>query len=190
MKFNKLIKKRRLTDYLIYLVVILAGVIADQVTKLIVVKHLKPIKDIPVIKFGDTEVFNFTYWENEGAAFGILENAPWVFNTVSVIAIIAMLLYLFLGHANSTLEAVAVGMMIAGGLGNMIDRVCLKYVVDFLYFKLINFAIFNVADSFVCIGAGLLILAAILDICKESRALKEKKAKEAAANEEAGGKEE
>ena len=176
MNFKNLIKKRKLSEYILYVVVVLAGIIADQVSKLLVVKLLKPINDIPVIKFGDTEVFNFTYHENRGAAFGMLENAPWVFNTISTIAIIAMLIYLFSGNSTSKLEAIAVGMMIAGGIGNMIDRICLKYVVDFLYFKLINFAIFNVADSLVCVGAGLLILAAILDICKESRELKSKKA--------------
>lgn len=179
MDFKKLVKRKKLTDYLIYGIVILAGIIADQVTKLIAVKYLQPIEDVPVIKFGDTEVFNFTYVENSGAAFGMLKDAPWVFNTISIVAVIAMLAYLFLGHSNSRLEAIAIGMMIAGGIGNMIDRICLKYVVDFLYFKLINFAVFNVADSFVCVGAGLLILAAILDICKEVRKNKEKQEEKA-----------
>jgi len=65
-------------------------------------------------------------------------------------------------------------MIISGGIGNMIDRTLLGYVVDFIDFRLINFAVFNGADSFVCVGAGILILALILDIIKESRKRDEK----------------
>ena len=65
-------------------------------------------------------------------------------------------------------------MIISGGIGNMIDRIALGYVVDFIDFTLIDFAVFNGADSFVCVGAGLLILALILDIVKEQKAEKEK----------------
>jgi signal peptidase II len=66
-------------------------------------------------------------------------------------------------------------MVVSGGIGNMIDRIGLGYVVDFIDFRLINFAVFNGADSFVCVGAGLLMLALIRDLIAES-----KKAKEAA----------
>ena len=86
-----------------------------------------------------------------------------------------MLGYLFLGHSNSKLEAIGLAMLISGGIGNMIDRLALKYVVDFLYFELIDFPVFNGADSFVCVGAGILILALVLEIIKESKALKSNK---------------
>ena len=68
----------------------------------------------------------------------------------------------------------------AGGVGNMIDRVSLKYVVDFIDFRLIDFAVFNVADSFVCVGAGFLALWVILDSIREEKA---KKAAAAVQNE-------
>ena len=55
----------------------------------------------------------------------------------------------------------------------MIDRIALEYVVDFLYFKLINFAIFNVADAFVCVGAGLMVLSVVLEMIEEIRSKKE-----------------
>ena len=61
----------------------------------------------------------------------------------------------------------------------MIDRIALRYVVDFIDFRLINFAVFNGADSFVCVGAGLMVLALIREIIAESRAEKEKKEKAA-----------
>ncbi len=166
---NKLVKRKPLKDYIIFVLIILFGILFDQVTKIIAVKFLEPIDTLPIIKFGSTEVFNFTYVENTGAAFGMLKNAPWVFNTISVIGITVMLAYLFLGHTESMLAGISLAMVISGGIGNMIDRISLGYVVDFLHFSLINFAVFNVADSFVCVGAGMLILALILELRKEMK---------------------
>ena len=175
MDLNKLFKRRTLKDYILYISIIATGIILDQVTKLLAVKFLQPVGSVPLIKIGGTEIINLTYVENTGAAFGMLKNAPWVFNTVSVVAIILMLGYLFLGHSASTLEAISISMFVSGGIGNMIDRATLHYVVDFIDFRLINFAVFNGADSFVCVGAGLLVLAMILEIRKETKAAKEEK---------------
>ena len=88
---------------------------------------------------------------------------------VSTVMIIALSLYLYLGHAESRLYGISLAMIVSGGIGNMIDRIALGYVVDMIDFTLIDFAVFNGADSFVCVGAGLLILALILDIIKESK---------------------
>ena len=87
----------------------------------------------------------------------------------STVMIIAMALYLYLGHSENKLYEISIAMIISGGIGNMIDRIVLGYVVDFIDFRLINFAVFNGADSFVCVGAGMLSLALILDIIKESK---------------------
>lgn len=181
MKLQDLFKKRTLADYITYASILVGGIIIDQITKLLAVKYLMPVGSVPLIKIGNVQVLNLTYVENTGAAFGMLKNAPWVFNTVSVIAIIAMLAYLFLGHAESKLSGIALSMLISGGLGNMIDRVSLHYVVDFIDFRLINFAVFNGADSFVCVGAGLLVLALILEMKDEMK--KEALAKKASASE-------
>ena len=82
--------------------------------------------------------------------------------------IVALSVYLFYPKRQSTqLFAIGTALVISGGIGNMIDRVALGYVVDFLNFELINFAIFNVADSFVCVGAGLMVLSLLIDIIKE-----------------------
>lgn len=175
MDFTKLFKKKTLKDYIIYAAVILGGIAIDQITKLLAIRYLEPVGSVPLIKFGETEVLNLTYVENTGAAFGMLKNAPWVFNTISVIAIIVMLGYLFLGHSGSLLEAVSVSMLVSGGIGNMIDRSTLHYVVDFIDFRLINFAVFNGADTFVCVGAGLLVLAMIIELRREMEAERAKK---------------
>ena len=176
MNLQKLFKKKTLCDYVTYAAILIVGIVIDQLTKWLAVKYLMPIGSIPVIKFGNVQVFNFTYVENKGAAFGMLKNAPWVFNTISVVAIIIMLAYLFLGHAESKLSGIAISMLISGGIGNMIDRATLHYVVDFLDFRLINFAVFNGADSFVCVGAGLLVLALIIEMKNEMKKEKEAKA--------------
>ncbi len=185
MKLQDLFKKKTLADYIMYVAIIIAGITVDQITKLLAVKYLMPVGSVPLIKFGDVQVLNLTYVENTGAAFGMLKNAPWVFNTISVVAIIVMLGYLFLGHAESKLSGIALSMLVCGGIGNMIDRATLHYVVDFIDFRLINFAVFNGADSFVCVGAGLLILALILEMKDEMK--KEALTKAASNNDKGDG---
>ena len=161
----KLYVKKSYKDYVLYSVIIAVGIFLDWLTKFLSVKFLKPIGKRPIIE----GVIQLRYLENTGAAFGMMKNAPWIFNTVSVVTIIAMSAYLYLGHAENNLYAVASAMIVSGGIGNMIDRVSLKYVVDFIDFRLIDFAVFNGADSFICVGAGLLILALVIDVVKEYR---------------------
>ena len=160
-----MIKKMKPYMYVMYAAIIAAGILIDQITKLIAVKFLMPIDDFPLWE----GVFHFNYHENRGAAFGMMADSRWVFMIISTLAISALILFLFFGRAESRLSGIAIAMIISGGIGNMIDRIALEYVVDFLYFKLIDFAIFNVADSFVCVGAGLLILSLILEILRDSK---------------------
>ena len=171
-KLKELLKKaykpKSPTDYLIYTIVIAVGIILDQLTKWLSIKYLMTVGTVPIIK----NVLHLTYVENTGAAFGMLKDHRWVFIIVSTVAILAFIAYLYLGHADSALSGIAFAMIISGGIGNMIDRIALGYVVDFIDFRLINFAVFNGADSFVCVGAGLLILALILEIAKESKKAK------------------
>ena len=174
MKIKELLKgafvKKRPIDYIMYLSIIVGGIAVDQLTKWLITLNFGYGETIQLIK----GVLHLTYVTNPGAAFGMLENAPWVFNTFSVIAILALSLYLFLGRATGKLYEISVSLIIAGGIGNMIDRVSLGYVVDFIDFTRVYFpGIFNGADSFVCVGAGLMMLALIRDIIAESRAMKE-----------------
>lgn len=159
------IKKKRPIDYILYSVVIIAGVVIDQLSKWLCVEFLKPKGSVPIIK----DVIHLTYVENRGMAFGLMADARWVFMVTSVIMIVAMGLYLYLGMCENKLYWISVAMVVSGGIGNMIDRVALGYVVDFIDFTLIDFAVFNGADSFVCIGAGMLVLALVLDIVKEAK---------------------
>ena len=170
---KKLYKKRSPVDYILYSSIILGGILLDQLTKWLSVKFLTAVNTFPLIK----GVLHLTYVENTGAAFGMLKNHRWVFILISTVTIAAFILYLYLGHAESRLYGIAFSMIISGGIGNMIDRVALGYVVDFIDFRLINFAVFNVADSFVCVGAGLMILSLILELKREAALAKDKKEK-------------
>ncbi|MBQ7387704.1 MAG: signal peptidase II [Clostridia bacterium] len=172
MKINgkeiEIFKKKRAVDYVIYSLVIVVGIILDQLSKLLVVKHIPLDTTVPLIK----DVLHMTHIRNDGAAFGMLDDHRWIFIAISTVTIIALAFYLYLGHAQNNLYAVSIAMIISGGIGNMIDRLVLGYVVDFIDFRAFDFWkwIFNGADSFVCIGAGMLILALILDIIKEYKA--------------------
>ena len=167
---NKIFKKKSPADYILYSSIIALGILLDQITKYLTSSFMELYQSIPIIK----DVIHITYVQNTGAAFGMMKDSRWVFMISSTVMIIALLLYLYLGHAENRLYGASMAMIISGGIGNMIDRIALGYVVDFIDFTLIDFAVFNGADSFVCVGAGLLILALILDIVKEQKAEKEK----------------
>lgn len=167
-------KKLKAIYYVIYSAVILGGIGLDQLSKFLAVKLLAPVESVPLWE----GVLHLTYVENRGAAFGMLADHRWVFMSISSVAIIAIALYLYSGRNTSKLYTAALMMIVSGGIGNMIDRIALGYVIDFIDFALIDFAVFNIADSIVCIGAGLLILSLVLDIIKEAKAEKEKKASE------------
>jgi len=150
---------------------VMAGVIViDQLTKLWTVKGLVHIgasyKLIP-------GVLHFTYVRNRGAGMGILADHRWVFMTVSCIAIAAIIGFIIWKRPSDKLLITSLALIAGGGVGNMIDRIALGYVVDMINVECIDFYVFNVADSAVCIGCAVMILYMILD---EVREYKKKKA--------------
>ena len=165
---------------IIAVVLILVGVGLDQLTKYLVVSNMALHESIDIIP----GVFRFTYIQNDGAAFGSLDNARWVFMILSTVAIIGILAYMFWKKPQNKLMLSALILIVSGGIGNMIDRIALGYVIDFLdfcAFPKVWMWVFNVADSFVCIGAGLLILWLVLDMIRD---YKKEKAKRAQATSE------
>lgn len=148
--------------------------VLDQITKVFAVSFLADRGSVDVIP----GVFRFTYVENRGAAFGSFSDQRWVFMVISTVAIIALLIYLWKFRPDSILACSALSMIIGGGIGNMIDRVFLGYVVDFLdfcAFPNLWIWVFNIADAFVCVGAGMLILYLVLEMVKDFKAEKAKK---------------
>lgn len=181
---------------LIWLLVIAGVIILDQGSKALVMYGLgldEVGESIPIIK----NVFHFTHVRNTGAAFGMLgaENERWIFIVISTIGIVALLVYLWKFRPESKWACSALAMIIGGGIGNMIDR-CFRvgevrgesrhYVFDFLDFcafpDLWKWT-FNVADAFVCVGAGILMVWCIWSFVVELK--NDKKKKLAAENEAA-----
>ena len=147
------------------LVITAAAVLLDQITKLLVVQNIAE----GTFAQGLKGVFRLTYIENKGAAFGILSEHRWIFMVLSVIAIAAILFYLWKEKPQSMLVRLSLGMILGGGIGNMIDRIFRGAVVDFIDLEFMRFYVFNVADSFVCIGCALLILYLILSEIREDK---------------------
>ena len=150
---------------LFWILITVGVVILDQFTKWLAVEYLIPIGTFPIIK----DALHLTYVENPGAAFGMMQNSRWIFLLVSTVAIIAIIIYLIKFATKNKLALLSLAFILGGGIGNMIDRVALGYVVDFIDFRLINFAVFNVADSFVCVGAALLIIYVLFIEGKENK---------------------
>ena len=151
--------------HVIALITVITGIILDQVSKLMVVKYMTYGKTVTLIPY----LFDFTYVTNRGMAFGMLSDKRWIFMTVSIIAIVALIIYSVFTLARSNMLYVfGISMIVSGGIGNMIDRIAMGHVIDFIEFAFVDFATFNVADSFVCIGAFVFAIAFIADIIKES----------------------
>ena len=178
-------------------------VVLDQLSKYLIVSHFGMIEQIYVqnIEIGAMDVIlgkiqpmeiipgvlNFRLILNDGAALGMLDNARWVFLILSTVAIIAVLVYMFWKKPKNPLLLVALTLVTGGGIGNMIDRIWLGYVVDFIdfcAFPKLWMWVFNFADSCVTVGAAILALWMILDFVKESKAQKAAKAAMAVAAED------
>ena len=110
-----------------------------------------------------TSFFDLVRYHNEGSAFGFLNDAggwqKWFFNGISIVAS-AVIIYLLKKHTNEKLFCAGLALVLGGAVGNLYDRISLGYVVDFLNFHLSNhyWPAFNVADSAICVGVGLLLL--------------------------------
>ena len=140
-------------------------ILADQVTKSLAIRYLKG-NDPYVIING---VLELTYVENTGAAFGMMKGMRNIFLFLAPIVSVVLFIYLVKISENARMKAMisCFIFIIAGALGNFIDRLRLSYVVDFIYFKLIDFPVFNVADIYVTCSSILLILLLIFKYKEE-----------------------
>lgn len=140
-------KQNKLTIWISGVITVLVLVLLDQYTKILAVKHLKDQMDIPIF----TDIFELSYVENRGAAFGMMQNKQtfFIITTVLVIGVILFLFHTMPMEKRFLPIRATIIFIVAGAIGNFIDRVSQGFVVDFLYFKLINFPVFNVADIYV-----------------------------------------
>lgn len=157
---------------LILLILIVLIVCADQLTKWLAVIYLGNEGSSAEVIPG---ILNFTYVKNDGAAFGMLDGHRWVFMVLSSVAIAALLIFLWRKPPQSMLCKISIAFLIGGGIGNMIDRTLLGYVIDFIdfcAFPSLWVWVFNVADAFVTVGTGLLMFYLIREMIRDSRAEK------------------
>lgn len=148
--------------YALYLLAIIVLVTIDQFSKYLITQNLfDGVKEIVLIK----DFFNITNVKNYGAGFSILQNQTIFLIVVTFIAL-GFVTYLLLKSKNSeSLNRVCYILIIGGALGNLIDRLTLGYVIDFLDFYIFgyDFPVFNLADSFLTIGCILLIISILLE---------------------------
>lgn len=150
----------------IFSIIVALGLMVDQATKLYVDRAMALHQSIPVID----GLFSFTYLRNRGAAFSFLSDASWrlpFFIGITLVAAIVIVVALKKMRDDQKLAQVALAMIFSGAIGNLIDRVRLGEVIDFLdvYWKNHHWPAFNVADSLICVGVALVAL----DMFKEER---------------------
>ncbi|MDD4914805.1 MAG: signal peptidase II [Methylococcales bacterium] len=140
----------------------LLTLLLDQASKLLVDSSMRLYESIPLSPF-----FNLTYVHNTGAAFSLLSEAGgwqrWLFAALAIIMSSVIGVWLWRLKPHETRMAIALSLVLGGAVGNLIDRIAYGYVIDFLdvYYRTWHWPAFNVADSAICIGVGLMILDGI-----------------------------
>ena len=159
-KNNPLIK-----THILYSAVFILLILADRLTKQWAVLELMD-GDIAVWD----GVLRFHYLENRGAAWGLFENAFWLFYIITAVAVVIMA-YFYARipfKKRYTLLRFLMVLLCAGAVGNFIDRALYHYVIDFIYFELINFPVFNIADCYVTVSVILLVFSLFFIYNKDS----------------------
>ncbi|MFV3012248.1 signal peptidase II [Clostridium botulinum] len=139
------------------IIVLILGIFLDRISKIWALNTLASGKDIVVIK----NLFTFSYLENRGAAFGIFQNRLIFLSLITAIVILGVAYFIVKYKPTSKLLKISLALIISGAIGNLIDRIYYKFVVDFImlhYKDVYYFPTFNVADMLVVIGTVLLAI--------------------------------
>ena len=132
-------------------------IVLDQLVKWAIVSNIK----LGEVKGFIPSIMSLTYLQNTGAAFSILENQQWLFTIITLLVIGGAIWYLIKNIKGSFWLISGLTLIIAGGLGNFIDRLRQGFVVDMFQFDFINFAVFNVADTYLTFGVLIMLLVII-----------------------------
>lgn len=135
----------------IALIIAAAVIIVDQIIKYAVVANVKPVGNISVID----GLFSLQYVENRGVAFGLMKDMRWLFVVLTSLMIAAIIFYMFKNRPDGKLFYILAGLIIGGGIGNLIDRILYGYVIDYLSLSFFP-PVCNFADY--CISGGVFIL--------------------------------
>lgn len=159
-----MIKNKKIA-YILIGIIIVVGIILDLVTKIYFENYFEDnSKNIEVIP----NFFIFTFVKNTGAAYGMFSGSTIPLIVISILMIIAFVIYDIFNHSNDMLYILGFAFIISGAIGNLIDRIALGYVRDFISIKLFNF-IFNVADIFVTIGMILFVVYLIKSMIQQEK---------------------
>lgn len=132
-------------------------IVLDQLVKWAIVSNIK----LGEVKGFIPSIMSLTYLQNTGAAFSILENQQWLFTIITLLVIGGAIWYLIKNIKGSFWLISGLTLIIAGGLGNFIDRLRQGFVVDMFQVDFINFAVFNVADTYLTFGVLIMLLVII-----------------------------
>ncbi len=144
--------------YIILSILFAAFIAADQLTKHIAVTKLMPLETVPVIK----NILSFTYVENFGAAFGIMQHKKIVLLVITFLIAAVFVVYTIKTKNKNKMYLISLCLILSGAVGNLIDRISRGYVVDMIQVLFIDFPVFNVADCCVVTGAVLLCIYVLL----------------------------
>lgn len=137
---------------MLYTLFIVLLIIADQIIKIFTIKYLAPSGSFVVLK----NILSFTYVENRGAAFGILQDGRWFFIIVTIVILTVLSVYIRKHQNKDVFFNLSVSLIYAGAIGNFIDRLFRGYVVDMIHATFIDFPVFNFADCLIVVGVILL----------------------------------
>ena len=138
---------------MLYYLLAAAVILIDMAVKKSVMSGMQPWESIPVIQ----DVFHLTYVQNRGAAFSMWEGQWIILIALPIIVIAAALVLIYIKRNEwSRILLIAIAFICGGGIGNLIDRMSLGYVVDLFDFRV--FPVFNIADIFICVGCGLMVI--------------------------------
>lgn len=156
-------KKR--TSYIIIATIIVVGIVLDLVSKKLFadyfLTHNNPIVVIP-------NFFVFTFVKNTGAAYGLFGDSTVMLSIVSIVFVVAFVVFDIFNHKNNWLYILGIGFIISGAIGNLVDRLFLGYVRDFISIKLFSF-VFNLADLFITVGVICFLIYMLVLAIKERK---------------------
>lgn len=153
--FNILTEKifKEAVMMIISLIIAVLIVVADQLLKLLVVNTIKTGGSVEILG----GLVNFQYVENRGMAFGMLQDCRWLFIIFTLIIVVGLLIYMFKTKPTNKLLLTSLTMIIGGGIGNLIDRIFIGYVVDYIQLSFFS-PVCNFADYCITIGTALLVV--------------------------------
>ncbi|MDD6187574.1 MAG: signal peptidase II [Oscillospiraceae bacterium] len=152
--------------YSLISIVLLVGL--DRFSKILAVKYLSGGTPVTVIP----HILGLRYTENTGAAFSMLSKNTDFLIIITIVSMAFLVYLIFIKKYGTVIERALMTVVLAGGIGNLIDRIVSGYVVDYFEFLFMNFAVFNVADIYITVGITLYLVYAL---CEEYKNKKDKK---------------